>query len=385
MFATAPWTAPTVTPMVPKSRFAMKMEIGMTSEKPNAPFKACWLTTNRTCNLRCKWCYATTTGFKKEDDLSWEDAKRAVAFCVNCRIRSIVLIGGEPTIYPYIHELIRLIKKSGMRCGVVSNGLVLADIETARKFIDDGVTTFSLSMKANNSTSYADVTGFDSFSLFLKAVSNLKTLGCRFSVSQVLTKENIPTFSSGIASARKAGATHFSFGFCYNFNCDGKGDFIANNNPYELADLFAKYYPEISSALAGCHYALAQGLPLCVWQPSIINKLVATHHINSICQLQKGNGILFDSRLNAIPCNAMFNLKYGQLGKDFTDLESYCLYLKSPYVSALFSQLRGIPDKACLKCKKSSQCGGGCVTNWTNYSFKELAETLKSQSRTSGQ
>ena len=32
-------------------------------------YKSGWLTVNRACNLRCKWCYAQKTGFKTNDDL----------------------------------------------------------------------------------------------------------------------------------------------------------------------------------------------------------------------------------------------------------------------------------------------------------------------------
>ena len=33
-------------------------------------YKAGWLTINRACNIRCKWCYAQGTGFNKKDNVN---------------------------------------------------------------------------------------------------------------------------------------------------------------------------------------------------------------------------------------------------------------------------------------------------------------------------
>ena len=35
-------------------------------------YKGCWITLNRACNLRCKWCYAQDTKFSLLDDMELE-------------------------------------------------------------------------------------------------------------------------------------------------------------------------------------------------------------------------------------------------------------------------------------------------------------------------
>ena len=37
-----------------------------------------WLNLNRACNLRCKWCYASGTGFSSKDDMSLKLAKELI-------------------------------------------------------------------------------------------------------------------------------------------------------------------------------------------------------------------------------------------------------------------------------------------------------------------
>lgn len=362
--------------MEAKSLSVTAMETGTRTEHR---LRACWLTVNRACNLRCAWCYAAKTGFSSRDDLRLPDAKRAVDFCAGAGIKVIILIGGEPTVYPHIFELLQYIHQRGLRSAVVTNGVILSDKGVLEHFLASGANSFSVSLKANDRDEYKTLTGRDFYPLVLKAIKNMSLLKVHFGVTSVLTTENIKTFPKGIRRARKAGAHNFSFGFCYNFNCDGASSFVKENNPYYLAYLFSKTYPRIRKALQGCDYRLSQGLPLCVWDEKQIAVLAREKRIVSICQLLKGYGILFDTDLSVIPCNAMYQLKYGRLDKDFFDLPSYQNYMKKDSVKALFSQLRGVPSQECLKCGKARFCGGGCVTNWTNYSFEELSTKLKEE------
>jgi len=294
-------------------------------------------------------------------------------------IGRIILIGGEPTVYPHILPLIEYISQKNIKTALVTNGLVLSNLETVKKYMEAGVTSFSVSIKANNKDEYEEVTGSDCFNKVLAAISNLKELNASFSVSQVLTFKNIHTFADGIKSFKHAGASNFSFSFCYNFNCGNvnKELDLIEENPYILAELFKRNYHQIDKALDGCKYSLSQGLPLCVWDMEIIDKMVKKHSINSICQLLGGNGILFNTDLSLIPCNAMHQVQYGKFLQDFHNKETYETFRMREDVKELFAHLRGIPDYKCLECENAAGCGGGCVTNWTNYSFEELETTLK--------
>lgn len=66
-----------------------------------------WLTTNRSCNNRCEWCYAQNA-IGNEMDI--DDAKKCVDVLKELKVKHIVLIGGEPTIYSHLIELLKYIK-----------------------------------------------------------------------------------------------------------------------------------------------------------------------------------------------------------------------------------------------------------------------------------
>ncbi len=199
----------------------------------------CWLTVNRSCNIRCKWCYATGTGFKKNDNMDFDSAKKLVDFCENLKVKDIILIGGEPTIYPYILDLISYISKKGITTVLVTNGIIFSQKNNIEKYINAGLNSFSISLKANSQTEYLEVTGKDCFSNVISCIKNLRELNANFSVSQVLTAENIPTLSNGLKIFKEAGAKNFSFDFCHNFVCSNVKDdnFIKNNNPYIVPKL----------------------------------------------------------------------------------------------------------------------------------------------------
>ncbi len=334
----------------------------------------CWITVNRECNLRCDWCYAKKTKFEKKDEINYDDACKIVDLVSELNVKTIILIGGEPTLYSHIFELVKYIKNKNIRVVIVTNGILLSNENILKKYILLNVDSFSVSLKASSDEKYKELTGFNCFHLVMKAIKNLSYNKQKFSVSTVITLENINDFLDGLVLAKNNGANFFSLSFCYNFDTNGssKKEFLKKNNPYLLAKKYEERYSEICDKLKGSSFSLEQTLPACVWKKEILDKMNKDHHLRSICQLLKGNGILFDTDMSLIPCNAMYELKYGKYGIDFFDKRSLVEYLESEYVREIFKKLRGIPSKKCLICDISSNCGGGCVTNWTNYSFDEL-------------
>lgn len=340
----------------------------------SSKFTGCWLTTNRSCNIRCSWCYAFETGFSNKDEMTLETAYKIIDICVDADIRKIILIGGEPTLYSNIFEIIKECKKNNIQTTLVTNGIVLSDKVILKKYLDAGISSFSISLKAPNKNDYLSLTGKDCFDKVIQAIKNLSEAKANFAVTTVITNLNVDSFLEGLKIAKENGCKNFGLSFCYNFdfNDNSRVEFIKNNNPYVISKRFYSHYDDLCKELEGCNWSLEQALPLCVWDDEPIKRMDENNHLRSICQLLRGNGLLFDTDGSLIPCNAMYKIKYGKLGCDFVDYESLLKYLETDEVKQLFRKLRGAPDKKCLECEKATNCGGGCVTNWTNYTFDEL-------------
>lgn len=151
-----------------------------------------WITVNRTCNLRCKWCYAKSTKCNTEDIMPLNLAKELINFSKTISAKSITLIGGEPTIYPSIFELIKYVKTNGLRSTLVTNGYLLSDNNYLNKLKNMDLDTVGFSIKAANRQQQIDLTGIDCFEKIKKAMHNLSnSKGIKYAYSTVISKDTI--------------------------------------------------------------------------------------------------------------------------------------------------------------------------------------------------
>ncbi len=89
------------------------------------------------CNYRCKHCFATFIETRNNDSLDKEDFKRIISLLKPYGVSKLNLTGGEPTIYPYIAELLLEARKNGLVVSMVTNGTNLVKVlETSYENID---------------------------------------------------------------------------------------------------------------------------------------------------------------------------------------------------------------------------------------------------------
>lgn len=83
------------------------------------------------CNMRCKFCFATFQDVKStilpKGHLPKEQSLELVEKMANFGFEKITFVGGEPTLCPWLPELIRKAKECGMNTGIVTNGAKLTD------------------------------------------------------------------------------------------------------------------------------------------------------------------------------------------------------------------------------------------------------------------
>ncbi|AIL33308.1 7-carboxy-7-deazaguanine synthase QueE [Basilea psittacipulmonis] len=69
------------------------------------------------CNLRCSWC---DTNYEAFQIYCTEDILQRISIYQS---RTIIITGGEPTIQPYISDLLQILKARGYRLHIETNGL----------------------------------------------------------------------------------------------------------------------------------------------------------------------------------------------------------------------------------------------------------------------
>ena len=338
-----------------------------------------WLTLNRACNLRCSWCYAKNTEYANKCTMSLEMAKKAIDIMKEAKIERVVLIGGEPTLHPNIFEILDYCYENGIEAAIATNGLCFESKELLQKYLDHHLFKIFISLKAYTEQEYERLTGVSCLDRVLKAIKNISESGIDFKVSTVITKYSIDNLLEGVQLMKNAGAKEVNLSFCYNFNCDGKSKDnyieLLCGNPYTIANKYKNMYFDLKRVMGDCKFVLTQTLPCCVWDKDFLAVMLRDQTLSTTpCQLLCGVGLIFDTDMSIIPCNAMNSLQYGKYGEDFTDYKSLCDHLKKREIVDMFKKIRGVPDEKCLTCSLKKICRGGCANCWTNYTMREFEQ-----------
>ncbi|MBO7674253.1 MAG: radical SAM protein [Atopobiaceae bacterium] len=106
-----------------------------------------WVTLNRACNLRCRWCYAASTAYGAGDDMPFELFRGIIDLVCELGVRKVTLTGGEPTIYPRALEAVQYCKVRGLDVTIPTNGLAFASRDRLEQFCRAGVNRIGMSVK----------------------------------------------------------------------------------------------------------------------------------------------------------------------------------------------------------------------------------------------
>jgi radical SAM protein with 4Fe4S-binding SPASM domain len=76
---------------------------------------------SRVCNFRCTYCYVPGQG-EYTDELSRDEIKDVVLQAKELGARKIIILGGEPSIYPHLVEMLRFLGREGLEIEMFTNG-----------------------------------------------------------------------------------------------------------------------------------------------------------------------------------------------------------------------------------------------------------------------
>ena len=91
----------------------------------------------RRCNYRCPYCYAVDESMDYSTEMSPDEIRNAIEQARELGARKIVILGGEPLVYPKLREMIRFIVSLGMGAEIFTNGALMTE-ELADFFCKQG-------------------------------------------------------------------------------------------------------------------------------------------------------------------------------------------------------------------------------------------------------
>lgn len=152
------------------------------------------------CNFNCPYC--RHVGGK---DLAIESAKNTIDVASEKGLFAIRFSGGEPTIYPYLNDLVLYAKSKGAKkIAISSNGS--ASLDLYKQLIESGVNDFSISLDACCAEDCDKMTGGIK-GAWETVVSNIRELSklTYVTVGVVLTDQNMESISGIIRFASDLG------------------------------------------------------------------------------------------------------------------------------------------------------------------------------------
>ncbi len=348
--------------------------------------KRAWITLNRNCNLRCKWCYAQSTGYRLSDNMNLDLALKLLELVYSIGAKDVLFIGGEPTCDDELNKIVNYANELTLNTTLITNGIALDNKAYLDKLIYSGLSNIDVSLKGYSQTDFLNSTSVDAYDKVMNAIKNVAQTKIPFIVSMVITCDNVDNFLEGIRKAVECGAENFRFSFCNDFSALDRNE-INNNydieqNVFHVIKGFEKNYEELCR-ITHDNFLLHQTFPLCAWDFEFVNRLRNDLHITSSCQLFEQNSIIFDTNANVIPCNSMHQAPIGKYGEDFSSPSELLEYWNSERIISYYQMLALTPPNSyeCTNCDHWEVCGGGCISNWYNYSYEDLMNNkLKSLS-----
>ena len=333
-----------------------------------------WLTVNRECNFRCKWCYAQNTGYDR-DVMNLELAKKLTTVAHQAGAKRVLLIGGEPSLWPHLQEYNQFAKQLGIRNSMVTNGFLFGVDnywEKYQKYACDG---YGVSLKAGNPEQLQAITKVKEFNTVKRGISRVAALHPTY-ISIVYGPDYADNIVEMVTLAMECGAKGVTIDFCRAYIENGKFNDQYLGSMTDAANEIVQNYEELNQITNG-NLSIEMSMPFCVWPVDFIQKLISKNQVVSLCHVVKRNGLIFDTNGNLVMCNALFDFPLGRYGVDFDDGETLLRFLNSPTISSYYEKISSYPSLKCAECDWYDQCGGGCPLRWGTLYPDQVVKPIK--------
>lgn len=322
-------------------------------------FNSAWLTTNRTCNNSCDWCYAKNT-LNSHCMMSFEEAKIAVDELCRRGVKRVILIGGEPTIYPHFFELAKYIKSKKMTVSVPSNGRRFKNLEFAKRAKDAEIDNIDISIKALTEEEYHKNTHSYGLQEMIDGYHNLKKVGVHVTSSYVIVSDDTNEFDKLVEFLEKNEFSMVALQFVKPTLELGKENDIMSIK--QMGNMVNYIYNRMKNS--NVDYVLEISFPICLIDPEVFDNLTKEHKVINCCHVPRGTGINIDENFKIIPCNHFAEFPFSDKPVDFSNPDSLDEIMESDIVKEFREKTQCYPAEKCATCDKWNICGGGCFTRW---------------------
>jgi radical SAM protein with 4Fe4S-binding SPASM domain len=286
--------------------------------------------------------------------------------------KSIVLIGGEPTLYPHLAEVAGYAIESSVTPVMVTNGVRFSSEDFCLKVIDAGINKLTISVKGTSQEQYTRLTKTNGFIKMLKGVQNLRRFGIEPSFEITVVREYLTNLEEILAALTNLGVRQLTIDLASPVLFGDQVDIPGVPDPFELRDAVHQIYRSTDSSEVD--YVIYMTIPFCLLDPDVLLGLKKEDRLISSCHVPHGNALIFDEQGKILPCNHMEGQPLGQWGVDFTSARELMEYWNTSELQEFRSTCSCYPAEPCKTCPYWGECGGGCLIKWLYWDPAEYVQ-----------
>jgi radical SAM protein with 4Fe4S-binding SPASM domain len=337
-------------------------------------FNTTWLVLTYNCNNKCSWCYANSNNLKEKQIFQEEREEETIDLLSSLGIKRIILIGGEPTLYPNIFGIINKIANSSMKIGLISNGRKLSNYQFAKRLKSSGLEAMSISLGSYCSKIQDEITGINGgFNQTMVGLENALSVGLKVSSNTVINKNNIGDLEKIVDLLRdKVNTMTWNFcGICLSE--DSNNESIIS--PKETARAIERIYDYTKKK--SVKIKVVTPMPHCVFDEDYLDTFKKENIISGgPCQLAHGKNFVIEYNGNVIPCTHFKDFPMMNIfeNEKVISAESFIgEYFDQGKIPYKFRKLVSrLPSKKCEDENCKEPCVGGCPLIWKLFKPEEV-------------
>lgn len=342
-------------------------------------FEKFWLVSTYACDNRCPGCYTKAKGFCR-DELPCEVATAIMDEMQALGAKQCVLIGGEPTMWHELFEILKYGKEKGLFMKIVTNGRKLADKGFLQRMIDAGLNFAAISVHGTTAEEHLATTGVKrSFEQTLQGLRNCQELKLPFITLSTINAANKDRVIEIARFIHDLGVENIVFNLASPIEGDESNDRILS--PRDLADIITKAYLALKAAGIKAHFYAT--VPLCLFDRDILMKMIDESYLVPLsggeiseCNIYDGSGIAFDPKGEILTCTHQVNSPVGSILND-----QHKIRTREEIRDILLRVRQTIgpenweyPSEDCDACDMRMKCIGGCPLFWRTFDSKKYVD-----------
>lgn len=323
-----------------------------------------WLCLTKNCNNSCSWCYEKhLQSAKTQMDIS--DALANVELLASYGVKTLTLVGGEPTEYPWLKEVAARAKELEMFVGIVTNARNLSDppsVDLLEKIDLIAPTIFSINPETHDEIAGAE----GALEETLEGVIAAAKMGKHVTYNLVVGKQNQAEVFESIHNLIPGPTVILSSAFPRVCDLLEPKDGTYSLHPKDFAKIIEQCVDEFGT---DNDILYTYESPLCFMRQDIHETLHKERRIITGCKVGRERMVIsVDGTITACPA---LPIKVSDSINEDSDFFTKWKAKVSQTRRKLLSD-----RKVCKGCTLYRQCSGGCPNTWNYWKLAEEVQPI---------